>query len=124
MYNDFCLFPYVFFLVLKLVILIPPPCLIYYKDQRRLPRRIPMGDAVKVCSGFWICTWASVFFSGCAAICHCLFCKYYFNVVHVCYVMKNTPSYDIFYCIIILKAICYVDIKMKFEKRVISKNVS
>ena len=40
-------------------------------------------------------------------ICHyCFFCMYYFNVVHVFYVMRDSPTCDIFYCIIILKAIC------------------
>ena len=37
--------------------------------------------------------------------CHyCFFCVYYFNVVHVFYVMRNSPNGDIFYCVIILKA--------------------
>ena len=40
-------------------------------------------------------------------ICLCFFCMYYFNVVHVFYVM-NSPSCDTFYCIIILKAICLI----------------
>ena len=38
-------------------------------------------------------------------ICHCcFFCVYYFNVVHVFYVMRNSPNGDIFYYIIMLKA--------------------
>ena len=76
----------------------------------------------------WISTWAWIF-CGCAAYfwgtfpleCfwvtasvillyfhYCFFCMYYFNVVHVFYIMRNSPSCDIFYCIIILKAICLI----------------
>ena len=37
--------------------------------------------------------------------CHySFFCVYYFNVVHVFYVMRNSPNGDIFYCIVIWKA--------------------
>ena len=39
---------------------------------------------------------------------YCLFCMYYFNVVQVFHVMRNSPSCDIFYCIMILKAICLI----------------
>ena len=76
---------------------------------------------------------------------YCFFCMYYFNVVHVFYIMRNSPSCDIFYCIIILKAICLIPWKLRnwniiykktlyrlyryknerqMSKRVISKNVS
>ena len=42
-------------------------------------------------------------------MCHYfLFCMYYFNVVHMFHVMRNSTSCDIFYCIIILKAICLI----------------
>ena len=38
--------------------------------------------------------------------CHyCFFCLYYFNVLHVFCAMRNSPNCDIFYRIIILKAI-------------------
>ena len=41
--------------------------------------------------------------------CHyCFFCLYYFNVLHVFCAMRNSPNCDIFYCIIILKAICLI----------------
>ena len=44
MCYHFCLFHYAFFLVVKLVI---PPCLVYYRGQKCLPRGFPMGaDAV------------------------------------------------------------------------------
>ena len=41
--------------------------------------------------------------------CHyCFFCVYYFNVFHMFYVTRNSPNCDIFYCIIMLKAICLI----------------
>ena len=79
--------------------------------------------------------------------CHCFFCVYYFNVVHVFSVIRNSPNCDIFHCIIILKTISLIlnklknwniiykitlyrlcrYVKMKFDKdnskRVISKDV-
>ena len=83
MYYHFCLFHYVFLLVEKLVI--PRPCLVYYRGQRYLPRGFPMGDALEMCGGLqreclwgpaisvllppdfqWICTSAWVFLCGCA----------------------------------------------------------
>ena len=110
----------------------------------------------------WICTWVWVLFCWCAAhfwrvfpfecfwvtasvklLClYFFFCMYYFNVVHVFYVTRKSPSCDVFYCIIVLKAICLMlNITYKktlyrlcryknkiwernMSKRVISKNVS
>ena len=41
--------------------------------------------------------------------CHyCFFFMYYFKVLHVFYVLRNSPNRDIFYCIIILEAICFI----------------
>ena len=47
--------------------------------------------------------------------CHyCFFCMDYFNVVHVLfYVTRNSPDCDIFYWIIILRAICLILQKLK-----------
>ena len=82
----------------------------------------------------WVSTSAWVFFYGCAAYfwgifpldsflgdCfwevitfhYCFFFVYYFNVVHVFCVMRNSPDCDTFYCIIILKAICLILWKLK-----------
>ena len=88
-----------------------------------------LGRVTILQKGFrWICTLAQVLFCRCAVyflsifsfecfcltasvklLClYCFFCMYYFNVVHVFYVMKNSPSCEIFYCIIILKPICLI----------------
>ena len=48
MYYHFCLFHYVFLLIEKLVI--PGPCLVYYRGQRYLPQGFPMGWGGAGCS--------------------------------------------------------------------------
>ena len=56
--------------------------------------------------------------------CHfCIFSMHYFNVVHVFYVMKCSPSYDSFYCIIILKAICLLLQKLKTLNKIDKKTL-
>ena len=51
----------------------------------------------------------------CAIItCHyCFFCVYFFNVVHVFCVMKNSSNGVIFYCVTILTAICFNTVKIE-----------
>ena len=51
MYYHFGLFHCVLLLVEKLVI--PGPCLVYYRGQKYLPRGFPMGYALEMCGGFW-----------------------------------------------------------------------
>ena len=125
-----------------------PHCLVYYRDQRHLPRGVPMGveegGALKVCGGLRggssdssvIASWLSldlhvgvaVFLWVCFVLLghlsvgllsgdcfceiitcrYCFFCMYYFNFLHVFYVMRNSPNCDIFYCIIISKVICLI----------------
>ena len=41
------------------------------------------------------------------------FCVYFFIVVHVFCVTKNSPNGDIFYCVIILTAICFNTVKIE-----------
>ena len=50
-----------FFLILKLVIHPCNTCLVYYKDQRHLSRRVHMRGVLRICSGFWgECLWRHV----------------------------------------------------------------
>ena len=44
---------------------------------------------------------------------YCFFCVNFFNVVHVFCVMRNSFNGDIFYCVIILTAICFNTVKIE-----------
>ena len=46
--------------------------------------------------------------------CHyCFFCAYFFNAVHVFCVIRNSSNGDIFYCVIILTAICFNTVRIE-----------
>ena len=82
-----------------------------------LDLHVSVGVSLRMCSVLFRHLSIDCFLGDCFCdiiTCHyCFFFVYFFNVVHVFCVMRNSSNGDIFYCVIILTAICFNTVKIE-----------